>query len=214
MPPTRHNQRKRLCFILIFPIFILLLWMLGTAILQSQNFIPIFSPANGPSHYDILQVRIDATDDEIRRAYRQQSLRWHPDKVAPENRRQAEQKLQEIRASYEYLLGNDRCAYNCHVQVLGKPCISKCNEQRWAKKDEEILRDYEEKAAKEPNKRRAKEYQDMAEFWAERMKRGRESRERVERMQRDSEAEEREVAPWKIAFFVVRLLQRVMGRIF
>lgn len=34
----------------------------------------------GDDWYEILQVDIKATDEEIKKAYRKQSLLWHPDK--------------------------------------------------------------------------------------------------------------------------------------
>ena len=31
-------------------------------------------------HYDVLQVSRDATDSELKKAYRKMALEWHPDK--------------------------------------------------------------------------------------------------------------------------------------
>jgi DnaJ family protein B protein 4 len=53
-----------------------------------------------PSLYDVLGVAKDAGDTEIKRAYRQLSLQWHPDRnSSPE----AQSKFQEISAAYETL---------------------------------------------------------------------------------------------------------------
>lgn len=52
------------------------------------------------THYDVLNVSREASADEIKRAYRSLSLKWHPDRnPSPE----AISKFQEISAAYEIL---------------------------------------------------------------------------------------------------------------
>jgi len=52
------------------------------------------------THYDVLGVSREANADEIKRAYRALSLKWHPDRnQSPE----AQSKSQEINAAYETL---------------------------------------------------------------------------------------------------------------
>jgi DnaJ like chaperone protein len=54
--------------------------------------------------YKVLGVSPDATDDEVRKAYRKLALQHHPDRVATlgeDIRRAAEQKLQKINEAKE-----------------------------------------------------------------------------------------------------------------
>lgn len=61
---------------------------------------------NAPSAHEILGVKEDASDAELRKAYHQKARQYHPDTVAhmaPEFRVVAEQKMKELNAAYEAL---------------------------------------------------------------------------------------------------------------
>lgn len=53
-------------------------------------------------YYRALEVPRDATQDDIRRAYRRLALRWHPDKN-PDNKDDAEKRFKAIAEAYEVL---------------------------------------------------------------------------------------------------------------
>jgi DnaJ family protein B protein 4 len=53
-----------------------------------------------PNYYEILGVSKDASETEIKKAYRQLSLKYHPDRNPSE---EAKQKIQEINQAYEIL---------------------------------------------------------------------------------------------------------------
>ena len=58
------------------------------------------------NYYDILGVKKDASKDDIRRAFKKLSLKYHPDKHindSEEDKKKAEEKFKEINEAYETL---------------------------------------------------------------------------------------------------------------
>jgi len=61
-------------------------------------------------YYDILEVSRDASDQEIKQAYRKLALQWHPDRNQSS---EAEERFKEINEAYEVLADKDkRAAYD------------------------------------------------------------------------------------------------------
>jgi curved DNA-binding protein CbpA len=54
------------------------------------------------NYYEILGIDRSAGESEIRKAYKGQALKWHPDKN-PNNIKEAEEKIKEINEAYEVL---------------------------------------------------------------------------------------------------------------
>ena len=62
-----------------------------------------FRPSND-SNYRILEISPDATDEEVKKAYRKMAIKYHPDKVATlgeDVQKAAEEKFKAISAAYD-----------------------------------------------------------------------------------------------------------------
>lgn len=63
-----------------------------------------------PDHYAVLGVQRNATDADIKKAYRKEALRWHPDKN-PEKKELAEKRFKEISQAFKVLSDPDERAH-------------------------------------------------------------------------------------------------------
>lgn len=59
-------------------------------------------------HYEVLGLTSQASQPEIRKAYRRLALRYHPDKADPEHRSRAEAIFRVVAAAYEVLSDADK----------------------------------------------------------------------------------------------------------
>ena len=58
--------------------------------------------ADKKDYYEILGVNKDATDEELKKAYRKLAKKYHPD-ANPDNKAEAEAKFKEVNEAYENL---------------------------------------------------------------------------------------------------------------
>ncbi|KAG2259383.1 hypothetical protein Bca52824_078677 [Brassica carinata] len=56
----------------------------------------------GVDYYNVLQVDRNASEDDLKKAYRKLAMKWHPDKN-PNNKKDAEAKFKQISEAYEVL---------------------------------------------------------------------------------------------------------------
>ena len=77
---------------------------LGIAAADVRSIAAMFAPKADPgADYRVLEISPNASDDEVRRAYRRMSMKHHPDKVAhlgAEFQKAATEKFQRVNAAY------------------------------------------------------------------------------------------------------------------
>jgi|GEM_PF-1383561 len=70
------------------------------------------------SYYDILGIPVDATEEEVKKAFRALALKWHPDQSDHPN---AREYFQEIREAYETLIDpKKRSVYDYRHGFVGR----------------------------------------------------------------------------------------------
>ena len=62
-------------------------------------------------YYKILELNNNATDEEIKKAYKKLAVKYHPDKNI-ENKEEAEKKFKEVAEAYEILSNKEKYATN------------------------------------------------------------------------------------------------------
>ena len=76
---------------------------IGLSKIEADSIFAQFRPAND-SNYKILEITPDATDEEVKKAYRKMAVKYHPDKVATlgeDIQKAAEEKFKAVSQAYE-----------------------------------------------------------------------------------------------------------------
>lgn len=71
---------------------------------------PVKTKSIKTCYYELLEVEEDATDEELKKAFRFQALKWHPDKN-PSDPEFAAQRFREIQSAYEVLSDSKKRAW-------------------------------------------------------------------------------------------------------
>ena len=61
-------------------------------------------------YYEVLGLQRNATADDIKKAYRNLALKYHPDRVPAEKKKEAEEKFKEVSEAYEVLIDDKKRA--------------------------------------------------------------------------------------------------------
>jgi molecular chaperone DnaJ len=59
--------------------------------------------ANKRDYYEVLGVAKNASDDDIKKAYRKLAMKFHPDRNQGDEAKKAEEKFKEAKEAYEML---------------------------------------------------------------------------------------------------------------
>mmetsp|Transcript_58751 Transcript_58751/g.110047 ORF Transcript_58751/g.110047 Transcript_58751/m.110047 type:complete len:319 (+) Transcript_58751:54-1010(+) len=62
-----------------------------------------FSSSGGQDPYKILGVDRNATQEEIKKAYKKEAMKWHPDKHPADKREEAQRRFTQLASAYETL---------------------------------------------------------------------------------------------------------------
>lgn len=71
----------------------------------------------GVDYYNILNVERNATEDDLKKAYRRLAMKWHPDKN-PNNKKEAEAQFKQISEAYEVSQQTDFFSIFVFIYVL------------------------------------------------------------------------------------------------
>jgi DnaJ like chaperone protein len=77
---------------------------LGITQADYQSIHAMFEKTTDASLYTILEISPDASDDELKKAYRKMAIKYHPDKVGhlgEDYQNAAKEKFQQLNAAYE-----------------------------------------------------------------------------------------------------------------
>lgn len=82
-------------------------WTLGVSSLDLQSLQASYTKYESNNWaYDVLEIKPNATDEEIKTAYRRMAMKFHPDKVqnlGEDVKRKATEKFRAVNEAYEYL---------------------------------------------------------------------------------------------------------------
>ena len=77
-------------------------------------------------YYDVLGLPKNATEEDIKKAYRKLAMKFHPDRNQSEGTKEAEDKFKEAKEAYEMLSDpQKRAAYDQHGHAGVDPSMGR-----------------------------------------------------------------------------------------
>ncbi|KAI1153977.1 DnaJ domain-containing protein [Nemania diffusa] len=149
------NTCKRVSACIFAALIIITTLYVGVCVLSARPLIEtldeydiLSTPPSYPDYYEILKISIDASDADIKRGYRRQVLKYHPDKLqllSSSERAGAEENMSKAQEAYEFLLSSKRCDYDREVFRTSLLQLDHCLREvalknAKAKRDEEAQR--------------------------------------------------------------------------
>ncbi|KAK2716506.1 dnaJ homolog subfamily B member 6-B-like [Artemia franciscana] len=89
---------------------------------------------NTEDYYTILKLNRNASQADIRKAYRRLALRWHPDKN-PDNQEEAAIRFKDISEAYEVLINEEKRRVYDQYSKDGLACSANRGSSSWAQQD-------------------------------------------------------------------------------
>ncbi|KAI0553460.1 hypothetical protein F4679DRAFT_599622 [Xylaria curta] len=153
------------CLVACVTIILIVVVTIGT--LQTEGSTksnPPVHPSNSPkivqkphlNYYETLNATINATNPELKRAYRRQVSRWHNDKVqrlGVDKQIEAKENYDRATEAYEVLTNDIRCDYDLHVMRATNVQYFQCKAQRRLDRENESARAKEAEAEETRTKR-------------------------------------------------------------
>lgn len=96
------------------------------------------------SYYDVLGIPACVPDSQVRRGFRRQAVKFHPDKVGPSEQDAASKMMQLLTEARDFLLSKNRCSYDRSLGCSDAH-LAECRKSKQKEASEEFERKSEQR---------------------------------------------------------------------